>query len=65
MDRMQAVVLTRVVASTVTPCLISTSATGTWPSCATRWRGVSPFWEGKEVHQFAAKIEFWVTLGKH
>jgi len=26
---------------------------------------VSPLWEGKEVHQFAAKIEFWVMLGKH
>ena len=57
--------LTRVVASTVTPCLISTSATGAWPSCATRWRGVSPLWKEKEVHHLVASKELQGTIGEH
>lgn len=57
--------LTRVVASTVTPCLISTSATGTWPSCATRWRGVSPLWKEKEVHHPLASKELQAIVREH
>ena len=57
--------LTRVVASTMTPCLISTSATGTWPSCATRWRGVSPLWKETEVHHLVANKDFQATEKEH